>query len=162
MATSRVDRVALVRQMLEDETLEKEILSPELVTNTPWDQAVKRQARTTEEAQRLTFDVDDFLSDVRINVLEAVEEGDKVVVRWRLRGTWTKPFLRTKPTGQEIDITGINIYRFVGDKIVEKTGEFDAATLTAQAGLAAEECQEAMTALARPTEVLEPALRGRR
>jgi hypothetical protein len=67
------------------------------------------------------------------------------------------PFARKiKPSGKAVDFTGINIYRFVGGRIVEKTGEFDSATLARQAigGLTQEQCQEALTAASRPPEVI--------
>ena len=59
-----------------------------------------------------------LLPDARFSVEEATAEGDKVVVRWQLRGTWTKDFAGNKATGKELNLTGMSMYSgFVGDKI---------------------------------------------
>jgi len=56
----------------------------------------------------------------------------KVVVRWRARGTHSGSFRNVKPSKRNIDVTGITIYRFSRDKIVESWGEFNAASLAKQ------------------------------
>ncbi|HYP40623.1 MAG TPA: ester cyclase, partial [Chloroflexia bacterium] len=86
---------------------------------------------------------------------DALEEGDKVVVTWRLKGNWSRPFLGIKPTNQPIELTGINIYRFDGDKIVETNGEFNLAGLAQQVlagGVSMSECAQALQALARTND----------
>jgi predicted ester cyclase len=122
------DRIERIRQMLEDKKEDPDLFSPEFRSFLPLDVAAQRAAKG-KAAATARLDLSTVFSDYRISVLQAVEDGDKVIVRWRLRGTWTGPlpFAGVRPTDQPIDITGINIYRFVGSKIVEKTGEFDAA-----------------------------------
>jgi predicted ester cyclase len=88
-----------------------------------------------------------------VSIEDAFEQGDKVVVRWRLRGTWTQPIpgIAIKPTGKPIDLTGISTYEFKGDQIVNKFGEFDLAAFHAEAceNVRAEECVEALKTLGR-------------
>jgi predicted ester cyclase len=151
-----MDRVSRVRRLIEERMFEKvekgsktDLFSPNFVAHTPWHTAVKHGAVNAKEKGPF---VQRLFSDASISVLEAVEDGDKVVVHWRLRGKWTKPFAGIKPTGQPIDITGMNIYRFVGDKIVEEHGEVDLASFATQAiggGVNPAACAQALKALAR-------------
>lgn len=93
-----------------------------------------------------------MFSNVRITVEDIIESRGKVTVRWRLHGTWAKPFLDVKALDKPVEFTGISIYRFDGDKIVESDGEFDMAGLSAQAlaaGVSAQQCQDAFRALSR-------------
>lgn len=48
-----------------------------------------------------------------------IAEDDKVVSRWRARGTHLGGFFDTKPTHKEIAYTGVTTYRLVDGKIVE-------------------------------------------
>ncbi|HYP40627.1 MAG TPA: ester cyclase [Chloroflexia bacterium] len=137
----RKDRLARLRRNIE-EGGENDLFSRNYVNNAPWHQE--------------KLDTNSVFSDARISVEDMVDGGDKVVVRWRLRGTWSKPFRSIKPTNKPIDVTGINIYRFVGDKIVESTGEFDLAGLAGQAldaGATEEQCSEAMQVLTKVNPV---------
>jgi predicted ester cyclase len=56
---------------------------------------------------------------------EIIAEGDRVVVRHQYRGTHQAPFLGIEPTGKEISITVIDIYRVAGGKIVEEFSQID-------------------------------------
>ena len=57
--------------------------------------------------------------DLRFTVEDLIAEGDKVVVRWRNRGTHMGEFLGIPATGKEFSIEGINIYRIEGAKLAE-------------------------------------------
>ena len=52
-------------------------------------------------------------------------EGDKVVQRFTARGTHQGEFMGIAPTGKQVTITGINILRIEGGKIVEEWGEMN-------------------------------------
>jgi predicted ester cyclase len=55
-----------------------------------------------------------------VEVLEdVIAEGDKVVGRFRMRGTHTGSFLGIAATGRQVEMTGIDIYRITIGKIVE-------------------------------------------
>lgn len=58
------------------------------------------------------------LSDMAIEVNEMISAGDKVVVRWTVRGIQTGEFISVPPTGTLLKLTGINIYQIAEDKIV--------------------------------------------
>ena len=46
-------------------------------------------------------------------------EGDRVVAHYVLRGTHRGPFMGVAPTGKEVRITGINVFRVAGGKVAE-------------------------------------------
>jgi predicted ester cyclase len=73
--------------------------------------------------------------DVRFEVEDIVAEGDKVVVRWRNRGTHIGEFLGMPPTGKSFSIEGINIYRVQGGQIVEGWDVVDVFGQLLQLGL---------------------------
>ena len=62
--------------------------------------------------------------DYRVTIEDIFAEGDKVVVRWTVRGTHGGnieiPSVGTiAPTGKHISVAGMDIYHFRGGKIVE-------------------------------------------
>jgi len=120
-------RVELIRRMLErGEKGEPSSLSHDFVSHAAWDVAVNRRIKKPAEAKKLPA----VFSHQKVRVEEAIEEDDKVVVRWRLNGTWSGPLPfapNVKPTNRPVEITGINTYRFEGDRVVESFGEVDAA-----------------------------------
>ena len=60
--------------------------------------------------------------DLSTTIEDLVAEGDKVVVRSRLRATHLGTFQGIPPTGKPIEIEAINIYRIANGKIVERWG----------------------------------------
>jgi predicted ester cyclase len=58
--------------------------------------------------------------DARYEVDDLVAEGDRVVVRWRLLGTFKGAFRSIAPTGRPIVLRGIAIYRVEGGKLTER------------------------------------------
>ena len=63
-------------------------------------------------------------SDLRFVVDDIIAEGDKVVVRWTLRGVHTGPMLGMPPSGREVTEGVIAIFRVAGGKIVERWAAF--------------------------------------
>lgn len=66
---------------------------------------------------------------------DMVAEGDKVVVRVTGRGKHTGELMGISPTGKELVMTGIAIYRIAGGKIVERWAEHDLLGLMHQLGI---------------------------
>jgi predicted ester cyclase len=58
--------------------------------------------------------------DARYEVDDLIAEGDKVVVRWRLLGTHKGDFGGIAPTGRQIALKGIAIYRVESGKLMER------------------------------------------
>lgn len=73
--------------------------------------------------------------DYRSEIEDAFAEGDRVVIRWRSRGTHRGEFQGIAPTGREIVVTGITISRFADGKIAESWVGFDTQDLIRQLGV---------------------------
>lgn len=63
--------------------------------------------------------------DVRFTVEDLIAEGDQVVARLTQSGTHHGIFLGLPPTGKRVQVTGIEIFRFAGGKIVEHWNSYD-------------------------------------
>ena len=72
--------------------------------------------------------------DLHVSIYDMLAEGDKVIVRWGLRGTQHDTFMGVPPTGRAVDVRGIIIYRLENRKIVEYWGCFDTLGLMQQLG----------------------------
>jgi predicted ester cyclase len=65
---------------------------------------------------------------------QLVEEGDVVVERFTARGTRRGELMGAPATGEPVELRGINIWRFSGDRIVERWGRLDELGLARQLG----------------------------
>ena len=70
--------------------------------------------------------------DLIIGVEDLMVGRDRIVARIRMRGTHQGEFMGLKPTGKQIDITAIEIYGMVGEKISERWGSLDGIALFQQ------------------------------
>ena len=74
-------------------------------------------------------------SDISCQADDIVAEGDKVVARWTWKGKHTGEFMGVPPTGKQVAITGISIFRIADGKIVEEWGEQDNLGMMQQLGM---------------------------
>ena len=73
--------------------------------------------------------------DLQTTVEDLVAEGDKVAARWSSRGTHQGQFMALAPTGRSFNITGTDIFRIEGGRIVEHWSEVDQLGLFQQLGV---------------------------
>jgi steroid delta-isomerase-like uncharacterized protein len=73
--------------------------------------------------------------DWRSEVEDMVEEGDKVAVRWRVRGTHNGSFMGFEGTGKVIEMEEAGVMRFEGGKLAELWRVADEVALMQQLGL---------------------------
>jgi steroid delta-isomerase-like uncharacterized protein len=73
--------------------------------------------------------------DATMTIEDGIAVGDKVASRWTLRGTHTGPFANVAPTGRPVTITGMNICRVQGGKLVEHWANFDHLGMLQQLGI---------------------------
>ena len=95
-------------------------------------------SQTTQPVEFVRRIVDRFRAafpDVHYTVEDQIAEGDKVVVRYRFRGTHLGAFQGMPPTGKQVTYTGILIYRIVDGKIAEQWTEFDLLGFLRQLGV---------------------------
>jgi steroid delta-isomerase-like uncharacterized protein len=70
--------------------------------------------------------------DAAISIEDMVTENDRVVVRWRLRGTHHGELFTIPGTNRSVDFQGMTIYRLENQKIIEYWGVFDRFGLMSQ------------------------------
>jgi steroid delta-isomerase-like uncharacterized protein len=75
------------------------------------------------------------LPDLRVTIEELVAEGDKVGVRRSYAGTHRGELLGVPPTGKQVRIGGISIFRLAGGKIAEHWEQLDRLALMQQLGV---------------------------
>jgi steroid delta-isomerase-like uncharacterized protein len=72
--------------------------------------------------------------DARADLVSVVAEGDKVGVHDQLVGTHESEFLGVAPTGREVRVDFVHVFRVADGRIVERWGVSDSATLLKQLG----------------------------
>jgi len=73
--------------------------------------------------------------DLHMTIEDMTAEGDRVVVRWTVRGTQTGEMMGIPATGKPTTVTGMFLNRLAAGKIVEGWGNFDALGMMQQLGL---------------------------
>ena len=66
---------------------------------------------------------------------DLIADGDKVAHRWTYRGTHRGVFQGIPPTGKQVTLTGISIWRFEYGKIVESWHELNTLGMMQQLGV---------------------------
>jgi steroid delta-isomerase-like uncharacterized protein len=74
-------------------------------------------------------------SDVKVVIHDLLVDGDKVTKRWTATSTHTGEFMGIPASGNQVEFTGINIYRIADGKIIEAWSNSD--TLTFMQGIGA-------------------------
>ena len=72
--------------------------------------------------------------DLHVTLEELIAEGDTVAVRQTMRGTHRGEFFGIPPTGRQVAVTGISLYRVANGKIVEEWWQEDLLGLMQQLG----------------------------
>ena len=73
--------------------------------------------------------------DSQVQVEEILADGDKVAARTTISGTHTGDFMGLPPTGKRIIMSGMDITRFSGGKMVEHWGLVDGLAMMQQLGV---------------------------
>jgi len=79
-------------------------------------------------------DIQSAFPDMRIEVGEQVADDTYVVSRLRMTGTHDGEFAGVGPTHKPVDATGMVMFRFDGDRIVEQWAEWDVLRMLSQVG----------------------------
>jgi len=74
------------------------------------------------------------LDDVSYEVQEALQSGDKVVIRCTMRGTNTREWMGHAPTGRSFSVDHIHVYRLEDGRIAEHWGVRDDLGMLHQLG----------------------------
>ena len=85
-----------------------------------------------EGVQRFFSMFRDAFPDVTVAIDELVDDGDRVAVATTFTGTHTGELMGIEPTGRSVSVTGIDIVRVQGGRIVEHRGLTDIVGLMRQ------------------------------
>jgi steroid delta-isomerase-like uncharacterized protein len=117
-----------------------EIIAPDYVSYEP----TSGETRGIEGARQFAATYREAFPDLENTIEDMVAEGDKVVVRFRARGTHRGETEAFGPaTGKRMEITGITIKRVSDGKIVEAWTNFDALGMMHQLGRIPEAAEQA-------------------
>ncbi len=108
-----------------------EFVSPEFVNHDP---AIPEEVRGPEGFREIASGYLNAFPDLQVTVEDQVAEGDRVVTRWRARGTHQAELMGIPPSGNQVDIDGITIDRIVDGQIVESWDNWDALGMMQQLG----------------------------
>jgi serine phosphatase RsbU (regulator of sigma subunit) len=82
--------------------------------------------RGPEDVKRFQAELRSAFHGLHATVEDQIAEGNKVATRWRMRGTHLGEFRGMAPTGEEMEINGIGIFRFSEEgKVVESWDSYD-------------------------------------
>jgi predicted ester cyclase len=116
----------------ENEAIADEVIAPDYVGHFPPNpDVVGREAIKLFNRQTRTA-----FPDLRLTIDELIGEGEKVVVRWTMRGTHVGEMRGgIAPTGKPFMVTGTTTNHLVGGQIAEAWGNIDLLGLMLQLGL---------------------------
>lgn len=73
--------------------------------------------------------------DTQMTIEDQIAEGDKVLTRWTATGTHTGELMGIPATGKQVTVTGLDLSRIAGGKVVEAWGQFDQMGMMQQLGV---------------------------
>ncbi|MCC3767611.1 ester cyclase [Streptomyces sp. UNOC14_S4] len=111
-------------------------LIDELFTPDYHDHDIGKETDTTIGTQVLKDDVIGWRRafDFRFALQGQLEDGDQVATRWTWRATHTGEFMGLAPTGRDVEMSGVTIFRFQDGRIAEGWWTYDLMRLARQLG----------------------------
>jgi steroid delta-isomerase-like uncharacterized protein len=108
-----------------------ELMAADVTSNTPFP-----ESKTGLDGFKQVFaEVHASFPDYRVEIVEQIAEGDKVVTRYTASGTQDGKFMGLAPSGRGVTLSGIDIDRLEDGKIVEHWSEASMLGVAAQLGL---------------------------
>ncbi|HEX2243776.1 MAG TPA: ester cyclase [Gammaproteobacteria bacterium] len=110
-----------------------ELISPDFVWHAPatppeWTQGPEGVRQAATELRAAYPDLDLIHEDT-------LAEGDRVMIRWIMRGTHNGPLMGIPATGKPVTVVGIDVFRVAGGQIVELWQNFDQLGMLQQLGV---------------------------
>jgi steroid delta-isomerase-like uncharacterized protein len=92
--------------------------------------------RGADEMARYFANIFSALPDFQIEAERICGDDEVVFVRWRMTGTFSgAPWQGIEPTGDRIELTGIDCFTFHGGKVVHNVAVFDQTSFGRQIGM---------------------------
>jgi steroid delta-isomerase-like uncharacterized protein len=118
-----------------DESLLEELFAENLVDHNP---AGNDLPPGREGMRQALANFRTAFPDLTTSLEHLIAEGDKVVLRWRARGTHEGDLMGIPATGKQVTLSGIDILRIEKGKIAERWAEYDNLGLLQQLGVVPE------------------------
>jgi len=106
----------------------EELMAPDFVEHT-------LQLKGLKDVKQLLTMLFKGFPDWHVTIEDIIAEGDKVWVRVKATGTHKGEYRGLAPTGKKIILTGVQIWRIVDGKIVERTSAYDFLDFFKQLGV---------------------------
>jgi steroid delta-isomerase-like uncharacterized protein len=106
-----------------------------VATNCVFHGATGEDVRGLKKIKQVMSEFYDAFPDVHHTIDDMIVEGDKIVVRFTYTGTHKGEIVGIPPTNKKVTVSGIDIFRFSGDKRVEGWERFDTLGLMQQLGV---------------------------
>lgn len=113
------------------EQLDK-LIAQNAIAHTP---VFRSEMTVSENFKSLYGNLRTAFPDMQISLEEVISQGDRAVVRYRLKGTHTGEFMGMRASNQKVDIVGIDIVRIQNGQLVEHWGLVDTLALMRQLGM---------------------------
>lgn len=110
-----------------------EVYAPSFIAHDP---GRPEEERSPEDAKHFVGMYRSAFPDGHAVVDDLISEGDRVAYCWTYRGTHQGELMGIDPTGKQVTIVGITIYRISGGKVEEEWNNFDQLGLLQQLGVA--------------------------
>ena len=105
--------------------------SPDFVTHSPH----APQDGNFDSFKKQTIEDFKAFPDMYISIDDLVAEGDKVVKSWTFQGTHKNEWMGIPATGKKVVFSGMEIFRFENEKVVENWMVMDLYSLFLQLGV---------------------------
>ncbi len=109
-----------------------EHIAPDFVRHDP---GLPFEVRGPEGVRHLTSVFLTAFPDLRLDVEDVIGEGEKVLVRLTIRGRHQGQFMDLPPTGKEVDVGVLDLFRIVDGKLVEHWAAIDNLGMMRQLGV---------------------------
>jgi steroid delta-isomerase-like uncharacterized protein len=93
------------------------------------------EVRGTEGIKRFISTYREAFPDYACSIDDQVAEGDKVVTRWTVRGTYEGHLMGIPPTGKQVIMPGVVVDRLINGRLVETWIQTDALAMLQQLGV---------------------------
>ncbi len=107
-----------------------DLFTPDFVRHDPG-----RELHGVEQNRQFIASLRTAFPDGRFTTEDQIAEGNKVVIRYRFKGTNLGAFQGMAPMGKQVSYSAILIYRIADDKIVEQWTELDLLGFLRQLGV---------------------------
>ncbi len=137
MTQVKTDPIAIARRCFEDIIVKgdvaaaDEVLAPDVMFTTVSGEVL----RGKREFQNFAVQLGEAFPDIRFELQELFTDGERVCVRFVMRGTFLSTVMGLLPTGEEFAVTGIDTFRVVDGKITEIHASYDTLGQMQQLGV---------------------------